>query len=196
MSIDRDIEQARSAQSWRKPVLIAMIAAVLFGSYLAWGWWSSPSVLGDRTGGGMYATRNLTQSSPVYFGITTPGSGVEEETITFRSAPKAHFADNSANATAEFLICVRAEGVESGIGAGDDEMVATYCGDVRPIRDGTKLHWGNDEPIRESILLRIKPTFIGTARVDRVTYDYSRGRGFHQRGKDEADAEVTVKVPR
>jgi len=182
----------QATRSNRKQVLAASIVGILVVGFLSWNWWTSPTLLSDRTNAdGQGLTVSLAKYS-AWFGIVVPGPDSDAETITFKSA-KPHFAENSANATAELYVCVRRSGSDP-IGSVANDSIGRACEEVRPIDDGVELHWSDADPIHEYILLKIEPTTTGTVKIDRVTFDYSRSGGLHQRGEDEVDVDMTVRV--
>ncbi len=171
--------------------ITALVLAVSVAFF--WSWWSHPHVLGQRTGMGFEAASKPLDQAVLHVGITLPEvRGEDRETITFKAAT-AHFAENSASATASFAVCVRGNRAEL-LGAMNSQPLSAFCDEVRPIVDGTRLLWADAEKAEQYIVMSIKPTTPGSARVDEVSYEYSRGwQHFLQRGEDRTrDVDVTV----
>jgi hypothetical protein len=121
-----------------------------------------------------------------------PGPG-SDEVLTFNRVPTVRFRTNTAAATARVAVCVTAPG-EAPFLAGRLSDLDTACREVRYVKDGTHLRWGDtgDNSPLESLILVVTPSKPGVATVDRVTYDYERESG--ESGPDVGTVEYTIRA--
>lgn len=183
-----------SGVTTRRVVLGVAAVAVLI--LLGWGgsWWTHPTLLRDTSPlGNIKTSPKPVQRATLHAAVAAPPvHGKHSETITFAAA-EAHFATNSAHARASFSVCVHRPGA-SVIGAVDGSL-SQYCRQVRPIEAGTKIRWSAGYPPSEYVVVTITPTTPGTARVDAVTFDYTRSWAhLHQHGRDRSVQNWIVRV--
>lgn len=181
--------------TWRRTVT-AVVAAVLVGG-LGWaGWvWTHPTLFTDS---GITSTFNPApvKDAAAWGDIAAPADPKEKETLVLHGIT-AHFATNTAHATARFAICRSKEPNSSVLNMSFSHPPADYCESVRAVTEGTRF---TIRPDREGvkldyIVIIIEPTTPGVAHVDRVTMDYSRSWGhLRQHGKDSSKQDWIVKV--
>lgn len=187
---------ARPAPSRRLPPgrLLRDASALIVIGLVVWGWiwWSHPSLI-QFSENGYEATEPLARATESTSIALPPSTGTKSETITFKSA-NAHFASNTADATAAFSVCVRKPASEV-VGAVLASDLPKYCSQVLPIRGGTEMLWADGDPVRQYVLITLRPTKTGYAHVDGVTIDYARSwKHLHQQGRQHSPLDVSIRV--
>jgi hypothetical protein len=110
--------------------------------------------------------------------------------ITFRGA-RAHFAANSAGARATFAICSPRPKRELFIVVRDP---MPFCKDLRPLTPGSRMT-ATPLPHGEYVVMTVRPTRPGRARVHRVDLDYALDRQrLYRRGTDTVGVDLTARA--
>ncbi|CAN5274906.1 hypothetical protein BH09ACT12_BH09ACT12_29060 [soil metagenome] len=166
----------------RRPVVVGPVIAVAIVATVVWrviDHRSEPlQVFGPVVGGFGFAADPVPLSeSTMQIGFMAPYEGQEDpETLTFRSA-EAHFRRNTADAVATISVCLPRTSPTTDLGGGGVVHAATlegFCRKVQPVVPGTTLHWGTESMEGEFLVLTVRPTRPGVARIDSFTFDYTR----------------------
>jgi len=178
----------------RRRVVLAVLGAVLVVALTRAVWvWTHPTLLKDRTFSSELELPLKPVGTRAHTAIVVPAvNGHADETITF-SKPSVRFETNTARATTSFSICVPRAGYGVvGAAFGDPKK---FCRSIRPLRDGTTMHWVDGDPPRAYLLLTVTTHHTGKAILDRVSIGYSRTwKHAKQHGSSHVPVRITVRA--
>jgi hypothetical protein len=171
-----------------------VIALLLVGALVPTGvvlgrWWTQPDLFPDRGDGFVSVTMPLMDSA-LSIPLELEPDEADGTVITFRGA-RAHFAANSAEARATFAICTPLP--ERGL-FGVVRDPKPFCKELRPLTPGSQVT-ATPHPHGEYVVMTVRPTRPGRARVHRVDLDYALGRDHHyRRGIDSIAVDLTARA--
>lgn len=170
--------------------------ALVVGIAVGYHRWTHPSLFSGSSAGGIDAAPQPLAKSPIYVGFGSPATGTAHETITINDA-RVHFSSNTAGATGKLAVCTphEAAGDTTGIGfTNADHPPEEFCAEFREVEPGTETASFDNAQSRYLVAV-VEPTRPGTAKLDRIDLDYTRGwRHFRQHGTEQLRQDVTIRV--
>ena len=184
---------ARLARDHAKPLVVLALAvscAVVPGLGLRW--WTHPDLLNAKNGLWITTSTLPVQRAEQTYGVVLPPGPGSATTITFRSAPVARFATNTAHATVAFAVCHRPPGPRGSFIGGVSGSGGHYCTSIDPIVAGTTLRFPTTA---EYIIATSTPTQAGTVVISGADFDYSLDRDhWYRRGVERVDFHIAQRV--
>ncbi|TCJ30746.1 hypothetical protein [Nocardioides jejuensis] len=167
---------------------------VALAAGLSWGgWtWTHPTVLRDTSALGNFDYAPQPVNESYWMGVAGAMHG-SRQTVTLHGV-RAHFASNTAAATATFWVCRTSVAVGAGSTRGGDQL-GRMCSRLDPVHDEQRLVLAA-ETDHDQIVMKLVASKPGTAYVDRVDFTYTRdARHLWQHGTDtsEQDWRITAR---
>ncbi len=168
-------------------MIAASVTALCLIAVLGVRWWTHPTVF-DQSGVGGSADPRPVARAALTTTVIYPRVSGEPETITIDRL-RAVFAENTAEATATFMIC-RLQAGQGPIGTAHHPE--DYCTDLEPVEPGDLFLHGV-APDSDYLIVTIAPTRPGVAHLTDVEIDYRRGaRHRFQQGTQSLAPDLTV----
>lgn len=178
----------------RRSLVYLPAAGVVVAGLLVWGahWWTNPEVFVDDGSGWRGVPVPVTEAE-FHVAVTWPSSyTTAAERLTFRGAPSASLAADSAAAQVRFSVCQAPVG-EDHIGVVTGHL-GTYCTSHEPITDNTTMRLQERDTV-DYVVMTVKLSQPGETTVNQVELDYALDRGgLYRRGTDTVALDQTAQA--